>query len=55
VNAHPVALIDAHEVGIKVQTGENDCARDHDEQDTLDDVDFHQSFQGEWELPVGCC
>ena len=53
MNAHPVTLIDAHEVGIYVQTGENNCARDQEEEDTLEYVDFHQRFQGEWELPVG--
>jgi hypothetical protein len=44
VNAHPVALIDAHEIGIYEQTSESDCTRDRDEQDTLENVDLHRRF-----------
>lgn len=47
--AHPVALIDAHEICIQAQSSECNCAHDHNEQDTLENVGLHQ---GEWELPV---
>jgi hypothetical protein len=51
MNAHPVALIDAHEIGIQEQTNENNGARDHDEQDTLENVGLHRRFSGR----VGNC
>ena len=46
MNAHPVTLIHAHEVGIYAQTSENNRARDYEGQDTLEYVDFHQGWGG---------
>jgi len=38
--AHPMTLIDAHQVDVYAQTSENDCTGDRDEQNALEKVCF---------------